>query len=69
MLKVMKHPVCGFLLDVKRGGLEVERLLHKVYDSIWVGSNPAVHQKDFRSNSNTRRGTLVSNVQKLTRSS
>ena len=33
-----------------RGGLEVERLLHNLHDSVSVGSNPARRQKDFRSN-------------------
>ena len=48
-----------------RGGLEVERLLHKLHDSTLVGSNPARRQKDIRSNSNTTGGALVNNVQKL----
>ena len=30
------------------GGLEVERLLHKLHASTLVGSNPARRQKDFR---------------------
>ena len=30
-----------------RGGLEVEHLLHKLHDSISVGSNLARHQKRF----------------------
>ena len=38
------------------GGLEVERLLHKLHDSISVGLNPARRQKDFRSYSNTTGG-------------
>ena len=38
------------LLSSSRGGLEVERLLHKLHDSISVGSNTAWHQKDFRIN-------------------
>ena len=42
-----------------RGGLEVEGLLDKLHDSPWVGSNPARHQKDFRSNSNTTGGALL----------
>ena len=45
-----------------RGGLEVERLLHKLHESISVGSNLARHQKDHRSNSNTTGGALVNNV-------
>ena len=48
-------------------GLEEERLLHELHDSISVGSNPAQRQKDFHINSDTTGGTLVSNVQKLTR--
>ena len=40
------------------GGLEVERLLHKVLDSISVGLNLARRQKYFRSNSNTTGGAL-----------
>ena len=43
------------------GGLEVERFLHKLHDSISVGTNPARCQKDFRSNSNTTGGALVKN--------
>ena len=50
-------------------GLEVEHLLHKLYDSTSVGSNPALPQNDFRNNSNIMGGTLVNNVQKLKRSS
>ena len=46
------------------GGLEEERLLHKLHDSILVGSNSAQRQKDFQSNSNTMGGTLINNVQK-----
>ena len=41
-----------------RGGL-VERLLHKLHDSISVGSNLARRQKDFRSYSNTMSGALI----------
>ena len=52
-----------------RGGLEIERLLHKLYDSILLGSNRAWRQKYFRSNSNTMGGALVNNVQTLMRSS
>ena len=55
------------LTSSSRGGLEVERLLHKLHDSISVGSNPARRQKDFRSNLNATGGALVHNVQKLTR--
>ena len=51
----------------RRGGLEVEGLLHKLHDSTLLGSNPARRQKDFRSNSNTTGGALNNNVQKLTR--
>ena len=50
-----------------RGGLEVERLLHKLHDSTSVGLNPAWRQKDSRGNSNTMVGALVNNVQKLMR--
>ena len=45
-----------------RGGLEVELLLHKLHDSTSVGSNPALPQKDFHSNSNTTGGALVNDV-------
>ena len=47
-----------FLLNKRTqgGGLEVERLLHKLHDSTLVGSNPARCQKDFHSNSNTMGG-------------
>ena len=31
----------------RSGGLEVERFLHKLHDSTWVGSNPARRQKDL----------------------
>ena len=41
------------------GGLEVERLLHKLHDSTSEGSNPSWGQKDFHSNSNTTGGALV----------
>ena len=48
------------------GGLEAERLLHKLHDSTLnfelVGSNPARLQKDFCSNSNITEGALVNNV-------
>ena len=33
-----------------RGGLEVERLLHKLHDSTSMGSNPARRQKDLNFN-------------------
>ena len=59
------NPSKGQLLS--RGGLEVERLLHKLHDSTSVGSNPARPQNDFRSNSNTTGGALINNVQKLMR--
>ena len=42
-------------------------LLHKLHDSSSVGSNPAQRQNNFRINSNTMRGALVNNVQKLRR--
>ena len=44
-----------------RGGLKVERLLHKLHDSTSVSLNPAWRQKDFRSNSNTTGGALINN--------
>ena len=50
----------------RRGGFEVECLLHNLHDSTSVGSNPARRQKDFRNNSNTMGDTLINNVQKLT---
>ena len=43
-----------------RGGLEVERLLHKAHDSTSVGSNLAQRQKDFHSNSDSTGGALLS---------
>ena len=54
-----------FLKLSSSGGLEVERLLHKLHASISVGSNPARRQKDLRSKSNTTGGALVNNVHKL----
>ena len=45
--------------------MEIERLLHKLHDSILVGSNPTRRQKDFRSNSNTTGGALVNNVENM----
>ena len=44
-----------------RGGLEVERLLHKLHDSTSVGLNPDWGQKDFRNNSNNMGGALINN--------
>ena len=42
-----------------RGGLEVEQWTDNSTLSILVVSNPARHQKDFRSNSNTKGGALI----------
>ena len=52
-------------IQSRHGGLEVERLLHKLHDSTLVGSNLARHQKDFLSNSYTTGGALINNVQKI----
>ena len=45
--------------ESRRGGLEVEPLLHKLHESVSVGLNPARRQKNFLSNSNTTGGALV----------
>ena len=45
------------------GGLEVERMLHRLHDSISVGSNPDRRLKDFCSNSNTTGGGLIDKVE------
>ena len=49
------------------GGLEAEKWTDNRTLSISVGLNPARHQNDFRSSSNTMRCALIHNVQKLTR--
>ena len=51
-----------FITASSRGGLEVERLLHKLHDSTLVGSNPARRYKDFCSNSKSTGGALVNKI-------
>ena len=51
-------------IKFSRGGMEVERLLHKLHDPTLVGLNPARGLNNFRSNSNTTGGALVNNVYK-----
>ena len=45
-----KHFLFLYIKSLKlssRGGLEVERMLHKLHDAISVGSNPAWQEKNF----------------------
>ena len=46
------------------GGLEVERLPHKLHDSTLVGLNPARRQNDF-CNSIITGGALINNLRNV----